>query len=42
LVANQYSNEVCVLPMLEGKEALGVPVSRVTVNGASCIQFVYE
>ena len=40
LVANQYSNEICVLPMLEGKEALGAPVARVAVTGASCIQFV--
>ena len=40
LVANQYSNEVCVLPILEGKEALGVPVARVSIEGASCIQFV--
>ena len=40
LVANQYSNEICVLPVQEGKEALGAPVSRVTITGASCIQFV--
>ena len=40
LVANQYSNEICVLPILEGKEALGAPVSRVTMTGASCIQFI--
>ena len=40
LVANQYSNEVCVLPLLEGHEALGAPVARVTVASASCIQFV--
>jgi len=39
LVANQYSNEICVLPILEGREALGAPVSRVTMTGASCIQF---
>jgi 6-phosphogluconolactonase len=39
LVANQYSNEVCVLPVLEGKEALGSPVTRAAVGGASCIQF---
>jgi len=42
LVANQYSNEICVLPVKEGKEALGAPVSRVTVTGASCIQFVNQ
>jgi 6-phosphogluconolactonase len=40
LVANQYSNEICVLPMLEGIEALGAPVACETVAGASCIQFV--
>ncbi len=40
LVANQYSNEVCILPIVEGKEALGAPISRVTVTGASSIQFV--
>jgi len=40
LVANQYSNEVCVLPILAGKEELGVPVMRTTLTGASCIQFV--
>jgi len=28
------------LPMLEGMEALGDPVARATVTGASCIQFV--
>ncbi|HUG33513.1 MAG TPA: lactonase family protein [Anaerolineales bacterium] len=40
LVANQYSNEVCALPILDGKEALGAPVSRVSLAGASCVQFV--
>jgi len=39
LVANQYSNEVCVLPIIEGREALGVPVSRTSVTGASCVLF---
>jgi 6-phosphogluconolactonase len=39
LVANQNSNEICVLPILEGKEALGTPVAHVTLTGASCIQF---
>jgi len=39
LVANEYSNEICVLPSLEGREALGAPVSRRAVTGASCIQF---
>ena len=40
LVANQYSNDVCVLPILEGQEALGNPILREPVTGASCIQFV--
>jgi len=39
LVANQYSNEVSVLPMLGGDAALGEPIARVPVTGASCIQF---
>ena len=40
LVANQYSNEVCVLPIREGLEALGAPAARVGVTGASCVQFI--
>jgi 6-phosphogluconolactonase len=40
LVANQYSNEVCALPILKSKDALGSPVSSVSVMGASCVQFV--
>jgi 6-phosphogluconolactonase len=41
LVANQNSNEVCVLPVHDGmEEALGAPVNRVAVTGASCIQFL--
>jgi 6-phosphogluconolactonase len=40
LAANQNSNEVCVLPILEGIETLGNPVVRAVVTGASCIQFV--
>jgi 6-phosphogluconolactonase len=40
LAANQNSNEVCVLPIHEGMEALGEPVARATVTGASCIRFV--
>lgn len=42
LVANQYSDEICVLPVKEEKEGLGAPVARVTVTGASCIQFVNQ
>src|SRR5258706_3776869 len=40
LAANQYSNEVCVLPILAGQEALGAPVARTILTGASCIQFI--
>ncbi len=40
LAANQNSNEVCALPILEGTQALGAPVDRAIVTGASCIQFV--
>lgn len=40
LVANQYSNEVCALPIVPGRDALGPAVSSAAVNGASCIQFV--
>jgi 6-phosphogluconolactonase len=39
LVANQHSSEICVLPILDGKEALGTPVSRIKMNGVSCVQF---
>lgn len=42
LVANQYSNEVCSLPIFEGKEVLGAPVACATVTGASCIQLVNQ
>src|SRR5574341_55244 len=34
LVANQNSDEVCVLPILEGTESLGALVARATVTGA--------
>jgi len=40
LVANQNSNEICVLPILEGRDALGTPVERAKVTGAACIQFM--
>jgi 6-phosphogluconolactonase len=40
LVANQNSNEICVLPVLEGSESLGAPVARASVSAASCIQFI--
>jgi 6-phosphogluconolactonase len=40
LVANQYSDEVSVLPVLAGSEAIGVPVARAAVTQASCVQFI--
>lgn len=40
LAANQYTDEVCALPILDGKDGLGAPVVRVSVTGASSIQFV--
>jgi 6-phosphogluconolactonase len=40
LVANQESNEVVVLPVLDGVEALGAPVARISALGASCMHFV--
>jgi 6-phosphogluconolactonase len=40
LVANQYSNEVSVMPLISGKEAIGAPIARATIAGASCVQFV--
>lgn len=39
LVANQYSSEVCVMPLTSDQEALGATLTRVTVAGASCLQF---
>ncbi len=36
LVVNQYSHEVCVLPV-DDDGALGLPLSRMTVPGASCV-----
>lgn len=39
LVANQYSNEVSVLPLLD-TGAVGPAVTRVAVIGASCIKFI--
>ena len=40
LVANQYSGEVTVLPVLDSTNILGEPVARVAVPGASCVQIV--
>jgi len=38
LVANQHSDEVAVLPLLEGPAALGAPVGRVAVPQACCVE----
>jgi 6-phosphogluconolactonase len=40
LVANQESDEVVVLPVLDSVEGLGAPVSRINALGASCVHFV--
>ena len=40
LVANQKSDEVVVLPVLDSVEALGAPVARIGALGASCVYFV--
>jgi 6-phosphogluconolactonase len=40
LVANQESDEVVVLPVLDGVDGLGDPVSRINALGASCVHFV--
>jgi 6-phosphogluconolactonase len=39
LVANQYSNEVTALPVLDANEVLDKPRSSVAVPGAACVQF---
>ena len=39
LVANQYSNELTVLPLLDGASALGAPHAQVALPGASCVLF---
>ena len=39
LVANQYSHEVCVLPLLNGTDAIGATLARATLPGAACIKF---
>jgi len=42
LVANQESNEVTVLPVLDDSEVLGAPVARINALGAACIAFVKD
>jgi 6-phosphogluconolactonase len=39
LVANQHSDEVAVLPVQGGSEALGMPIVRAIITGASCVHF---
>jgi 6-phosphogluconolactonase len=40
LVANQHSDEVSVMAVLGGADALGAPIAHAAVPGASCVQFV--
>jgi 6-phosphogluconolactonase len=40
LVANQYSDELVVLPLLAGSAAIGAPVARAAVAGAAYVGFV--
>ena len=40
LVANEQSNEIAVLPVLEGTAELGEPVARAAVPRPTCVQFL--
>ena len=40
VVANQYSGNLSVLPLLIGSEELGAAVARANVPQAACVQFV--
>jgi len=40
VVANQYSGDLCVLPVLDSAPGLGATLARVAVPQASCVQFV--
>jgi 6-phosphogluconolactonase len=40
LVANQYSDTISTLPVVEAPDALGAPVAQTAVPGASCVQFI--
>jgi hypothetical protein len=42
LVANQYSDEVLVLPVAEGTAVPVASVSRFTATHASCIQWLRD
>lgn len=39
LVANQYGNEVTVLPLLASTQTLDKPRARIAIPGASCVDF---
>ncbi|MBI3944036.1 MAG: lactonase family protein [Chloroflexi bacterium] len=39
LVANQHSDEVSVLPLLDSALAIGAPVARAAVEKPACVQF---
>jgi len=39
LVANEHSNEIAVLPVLEGTTELGEPVARAAAPRPTCLQF---
>ena len=39
LVANQYSDALTVLPLLQGPAPIGAPAAQVPVPGAACVQF---
>ncbi|MBI5876613.1 MAG: lactonase family protein [Chloroflexi bacterium] len=39
LVANQYSGEICVLPVSNGPPVIGEPVARESFPQVSCVQF---
>jgi 6-phosphogluconolactonase len=40
IAANQYSDEIAVLPLLGDPQAVGSPVARAAVPRASCVRFV--
>jgi 6-phosphogluconolactonase len=40
LVANQYSDTISTLPVLDTADGLGAPVAQTPVPGASCVQFI--
>lgn len=39
LVANRYSGDICVMPVLSGGSELGPPVQRTAVDQPSCVVF---